>query len=647
MLLLVDDNPALLYAKGRILKHAGFEVAEARTGLEGITAIKALKPAVVILDIKLPDIDGYEVCRRIKSDPTISSTMVLQMSATYVRPSDTAKALEAGADGCLTEPVEPVVLVATVRSLVRLREALQAINESNSVLRQVISSSPAAIIVLNGEGNVETWNPAAERIFGWTENEVLGMSNPLVLTDPAAAETGRAFGSQILERETCCQTKHGSLVDVMLSSTRFRNASGDSDGLLIMCTDIAQRKLAEREREVALQRERDARQEAEQANRAKDDFLAVLSHELRSPLNAIASWAWLLQHGDLSSEKTTQATDAIQRNSLAQTRLINDLLDISRIVAGKLSLEFRQVDLGSVIEAALENMRMAAKLKRIQINTDVDPIAQVPGDALRLQQIVRNLLSNAVKFTPEGGTVSIELRQDQSHCQVVVRDNGVGIDPALLPHVFERFRQGNASTSRAEGGLGLGLAIAHHLAELHGGTLIAESPGNGLGATFTLSLPIDWVAANSDSRDLGLPTSIWRDQNEGVPLRDLQILIVDDEQDSREVLGVLLERNGARVFLTGSAREALEELDRITPDVMLSDIGMPGEDGFALIRKVREREAEGKRKIHAIAVTGYVSPDDRARALDEGYDMYLSKPLDLQELLEILSRTDHQKLALQ
>jgi PAS domain S-box-containing protein len=641
MLLLVDDNPAALYAKSRILRQASFEVAEARSGLEAIAAVKALKPAVVILDIKLPDIDGYEVCQRIKSDPSISSTMVLQMSATYVRPVDTAKALEAGADGCLTEPVEPVVLVATVRALMRLRQALQAMNASNAVLRQVISSSPAAIIVLNSEGKVETWNPAAEKIFGWTENEILGQNSPLEISDAPSSANGITTGNRILEHETRLKTSQGSMIDVTVSSTPFRIDSDSPEGVLIMCTDIAARKQAEREREEAWQRERDAREESEKANRAKDDFLAVLSHELRSPLNAIASWAWLLQHADLSQEKSAQAIDAIQRNSLAQTRLINDLLDISRIIAGKLSLEFRQVELSSVIESALETVRPIAESKKIKIETDIRQAVPVPGDALRLHQIVRNLLSNAVKFTAEEGNIFIELQQDQSHTRLVIKDNGVGIDPALLPHVFERFRQGNSSTSRAEGGLGLGLAIAHHLAELHGGTLAAESPGNGLGATFTLSLPRDWVSSASSGAPL--PTTVWQDQDVGDPLRDLEILIVDDEQDSREVLAVLLEQKGAHVSQAGSVRDALDELDRMTPDVMLSDIGMADEDGFALIRKVREQEAEGRRKIHAIAVTGYVSSDDRARALSEGYDMYLSKPVDLLELLQILGRAARQR----
>jgi len=645
MLLLVDDNPASLYAKGRILRQASFEVAEARSGLEAIAAVKALKPSVVILDIKLPDIDGYQVCQRIKSDPAISSTMVLQMSATYVRPVDTAKALEAGADGCLTEPVEPVVLVATVRALMRLREALQAVNASNAVLRQVISSSPAAIIVLNSEGKVDTWNPAAEKIFGWTEKEILGQNSPLEFADLAPSPNGSSAGNRILEHETRLKTKDGSAIDVTMSSTPFRIGGDSPEGLLIMCTDIAARRQAEREREEAWQRERAAREEAEKANRAKDDFLAVLSHELRSPLNAIASWAWLLQHADLSPEKSAQAIDAIQRNSLAQTRLINDLLDISRIIAGKLSLEFRQVDLGSVVDSALETVRPIAESKSIQIETDIQQATPAPGDALRLHQIVRNLLSNAAKFTPERGKIFIQLRQDQSHTQLVVKDNGVGIDSALLPHVFERFRQGNSSTSRTEGGLGLGLAIAHHLAELHGGTLTAESPGNGLGASFTLSLPLDWVSSASSSAPL--PTTVWQGHDLADPLRDLEILIVDDEQDSREVLAVLLEQKGAHVLQAGSVREALDELDRMTPDVMLSDIGMADEDGFALIRKVREQEAEGRRKIHAIAVTGYVSSDDRARALKEGYDMYLSKPVDLQELLQILGRAARQRPILQ
>lgn len=643
MLLVVDDNVTKLYIKVRLLRQAGFQVAEARTGSEAITAVKALKPRLVILDIKLPDINGYEVCRQIKADPATASTMVLQTSATYVRPDDTAQALEAGADGCLTEPAEPVVLLASVRALLRLHEALHAASETNTTLRKLIGASPTAIIALDGHGRVTTWNPAAEKIFGWTESDVLGKNSPIQPSGHSGVATN-LFSTPIPEHETRRTIKSGSVVEVILSGTPFQ-AKDNSAGLLIMCTDIAGRKFAERQREESFARERIAREEAEAANRAKDDFLAVLSHELRSPLNAILSWSSLLQSGNLPPERVSQAIGAIQRNSLVQTQLINDLLDISRIIAGKLRIEARPVNLSTVVEAAFESIRPTADLKKIEIIWRLDSAEPVFGDPARLQQIVRNLVSNAVKFTPEHGAVTIELRQTESASEIVIKDNGVGIDADLLPHIFERFLQGDSTATRKETGLGLGLAIARHLAELHGGTLTVESPGPGKGSTFTLSLPLGEPELRAISKADAPAATIQHTQSIDQPLGGLDILIVDDEQDSREAFALYLEQNGARVTSASSARGALAELQRVTPDVMLSDIGMPGEDGFELIRKVRERETERKRKIHAIAVTGYVSGDDRKRALAEGYDMYLAKPVDLQELLDILGRVRRRKPA--
>ncbi len=643
MLLLVDDTATSLYTKGRVLRQAGFEVAEARSGLEAITAVKALKPKLIILDIKLPDIDGYEVCKRIKSDPELASTMVLQMSARYVRPIDTAKALEAGADGCLTEPVEPVVLVATVRALLRLREALNGVSESNTTLRQIISSSPAAIIALDREGKVVTWNAAAEKIFGWSEAEVLGKPSPVQPID-SASSTEDVLSTRIEEHKTRRRTRQGTFADIILSSTPLHSANGDRSGVLIMCTDIAARKLAERQREESFAREREARKEAEAANRAKDEFLAVLSHELRSPLNAILSWASLLESGMLSPDKVSQAIGAIQRNSQVQAQLINDLLDISRIIAGKLRIDVKRANLSAIVEAALESVRPTAELKKIQINLDLPLVEPVFGDAARLQQIVRNLVSNAIKFTPERGTLDVQLLQTSTESEIIVKDNGVGIHPELLPHIFERFLQGDSTTSRAETGLGLGLAVARHLAELHGGSLSAESPGDGMGATFTLSLPMEEVALSAETSELKSAPPV-KDELINEPLTGLDILVVDDEQDSREAFAMFLEQNGAKVTVASSVRNALAELERATPDVMLSDIGMAGEDGFDLIREVRARENNPHRRIQAVAVTGYVSSEDRRHALAEGYDAYLGKPLDLHELLRLLALVKQKKNA--
>ncbi|HZP40218.1 MAG TPA: ATP-binding protein, partial [Candidatus Binatia bacterium] len=355
--LVVDDNELARYGKSRILRRAGFDVSEAATGEEAMRSVAARPPRLVVLDVNLPDIDGWEICRRIKADPATASVLVLQVSATYVREEDTVRALEGGADACLTEPIEGPVLVATVKALLRARQAEDALRD-------------------------------------------------------------------------------------------------------------------------ALAREQAAREAAEAANRTKDEFLAALSHELRSPLTAILTWVTLLRGSGLDEERKARALDTIERNTRLQAKLIDDLLDVSRIISGKMRLDVALVDLVRVVEDPLEAVRPAAEAKGVALEALVDAgIGPVLGDAGRLQQVVWNLLSNAVKFTPKGGRVRVSLGEAGSQARIRVSDSGRGIEPEFLPHVFERFRQADSSTTRAEGGLGLGLAIVRHLVELHGGTVEVESPG--------------------------------------------------------------------------------------------------------------------------------------------------------------------------
>jgi signal transduction histidine kinase/CheY-like chemotaxis protein len=371
----------------------------------------------------------------------------------------------------------------------------------------------------------------------------------------------------------------------------------------------------------------------EAADRAKDEFLAMLSHELRAPLNAIAGWSRMLRAGELAREMSDHALETIERNAAAQTRLINDLLDVSRIVAGKLRLEVQTVDLVPVVESVLDAVRVTADAKDIRIQARLDPsIGSVSGDPERLRQIFWNLLSNAVKFTPSGGSIMVKLERDHSEAKLTVRDTGQGINPDLLPHIFERFRQADSTITRAQGGLGLGLTIVQHLVELHGGTVRAVSKGDGQGATFTVTFPS--LKRPLDSTKESIPLS-----NANLPALDgVRVWVVDDEENSRRMLRVLLEKKGAQVSTLRSAREALNMLDESAPEVLVCDVSMPEMDGYTLMRQIRARAADRGGNIPAIAQTGYATLEDRQRALSSGYQIFLGKPLDIAELIRGIAK---------
>jgi signal transduction histidine kinase len=516
LILVVDDNETSRYAKVRILRQAGLSVVEAATGADALRLIAERQPRLVVLDIHLPDIDGWEVCRRIKGDSATASILVLQVSATHVRGEDTVRSLEGGADASLAEPIEPLVLIATVRALLRARGAEDALRE-------------------------------------------------------------------------------------------------------------------------ALQREQAVRAAAEAANRVKDEFLATLSHELRSPLNAILTWATLLRSTRVDPPTTERALEAIERNTRQQARMIEDLLDVSRIISGKMRLEVAPMKLSEVADAALASVRRAAEAKAIQLHLVVDSaLERIVGDAARVQQILWNLLSNAVKFTPPGGRVELRLDADSPWVRIQVSDSGRGMEPGFIPHAFERFRQADSSSTRSEGGLGLGLAIVRHLAELHGGTVEAESAGPGRGSRFTVRLP-----AASRPLDAARQPSERADRAERgtravTRLQGVRALVVDDEEDARSAIAAVLDDCGATVVQAGSTREALAVLDSGPMDVVVSDIAMPGEDGYALIAELRKRASSTA--TPALALTAYASAEEEASILHAGFDAYLAKPIGAKELADAVAR---------
>jgi signal transduction histidine kinase/CheY-like chemotaxis protein len=435
-------------------------------------------------------------------------------------------------------------------------------------------------------------------------------------------ETGQAIVKESLIYEDEYAQKHlVKAFDIQIAKL--------GDGFVATWRDITDRKQAEIERARLLEQAQSARAEAERVNRIKDEFLAVLSHELRSPLNPILGWTQLLQTRRLDPTKTASALAIIERNVRLQTQLIDDLLDVAKILRGKLSMDTTPVNLRLVIESAIDTVTTAAVAKSIRLHSVLSNIGQICGDSTRLQQIVWNLLSNAIKFTPKGGLVEIRLERVNDQALMIVSDTGKGIDSDFLPHIFESFRQEDVSITRNYGGLGLGLTIVRTLVEAHGGTIFAESQGEGLGATFTVCLPLLDTEPQKSQPDQ-LPES-------ELDLTGIRVLAVDDQPDTREFFAELLTQYGAEVLSMASGAEVLVSLELFQPDVLVSDIGMPEMDGYTLLQQIRSLPASKGGKVPAIALTAYARVEDRELALICGFQDHISKPLDLQRLVQAVS----------
>jgi PAS domain S-box-containing protein len=484
-------------------------------------------------------------------------------------------------------------------------------------------------------GIVTSWNAAAERLYGYRSDEMIG--NPLSVLIPPDRHDEEP---EILERlrngysidhyETVRRAKDGRMIQVALTASPIKDGDGNIIGYSKIARDITDRMQAEAEREALLKSEHEARAQAEEANRVKDEFLAVLSHELRTPLNAILGWASLLRGGKLDPDNAERAIEIVERNAKAQSNLIEGVLDVSRIVSGKLQLDVRPMHLSGVLEAAVDSIRPAADAKNTNLRVAIDkPEPLVSGDATRLQQVVLNLLSNAVKFSPAGSEISVTLGMVGSEVEIAVTDSGQGIPPEFLPHVFDRFRQADPSTTRKHGGLGLGLAIVKHLVDLHGGTVRAESDGVGTGATFKVRLK---AIERAEGIPAAQPSVESRDKvEEKLTLEGLRVLVVDDHEDGREVLREMLSMCNAEVKAAGSASEALTLARDWNPEVVVSDISMPGVDGYTFIRLLRKQTSN--KQIPAIAVTAHALAEDRERALAAGFQNHLAKPVKLTELI--------------
>ena len=500
---------------------------------------------------------------------------------------------------------------------------------------RILDAVPALIWFKDRDNRILRCNRAAAQTASVTVAEMEGRPTETFYPDEAAK-----YRADDLEVMQTGEPKLGIVEPYQLGTDEkiwirtdklpYRDSTGEITGVLVFSVDITRLKRAEEERAELLDRARIAQREAEQANRSKDEFLTTLSHELRTPLTAVIGWAQLLSRKQqLNETERARALDAILRNAKAQARLIDDILDVSRFISGKLSLKLQRVDLGEVVRAALEALRPTALAKGVVLDARCESV-RLLGDLDRLHQVVWNLVANAVKFTPRGGRVEVRVDEERGGARIVVRDNGPGIEPEFLPYVFERFRQADASSSRRHGGLGIGLAVVRQFAELHGGTVRAESAGAGQGATFTVELPRS-EAALEPLGEAALAAG-------GRALQGLRVLVADDDLDARQILSAILTDVGAQVVTASSTNNALDALCSAQPHVLVSDIGMPGRDGHDLIRAVRTLEETSGHHLPAIALTAYASPSDGQRALDSGFQCHLCKPIEPDLLIATVAR---------
>jgi PAS domain S-box-containing protein len=674
-ILLIDDNPNDRLIATRELKQLSPDV-DIREVIDQESLDRSIAAGefdLVVTDYRLFWSDGLTVLRRVKAlYPECPVIMVTDSGSEEVA----VEGMKSGLSDYVLKHRQIYRLALAVRESLekqRLRqqyaEAVEKLSISEERLRLAFTSAQLGTWDWNLPTGQVTWSRNHEYLFGVTQDTFLDQDEsfitcvhpddqPSVIAAIATARSTQTDYSQEFRIIWPDQSIHW----ISGRGKFFYNAAGHAIRMIGVVWDVTERKQIEVERQQLLEAERFARTTAENANRIKDEFLATLSHELRSPLNAILGWSKLLRSSKFNPTTLPRALETIERNAKLQTQLIEDLLDISRILRGNFCLNIAPVNLISPIEAAIDTMRLAASANAIQLQTTLDEqVGLVSGDASRLQQIVWNLLSNAIKFTPAGGWVEIRLERVDggdaseggekgmndavdhrtfphvtpsippfhSYALITVTDTGKGIPASFLPYVFESFRQADSSTTRQYGGLGLGLAIVRHLVEMHGGKVWVESEGENRGATFRVKLPLMQERVEQapiDPQPEGYPVP-------SISLHNVRILIVDDEPDNGEFLVVVLQQYGAIAKAVGSAREAIEELEDFAPDVLISDIGMPEEDGYTLIRKVRSQQAQHEKDLTAIALTAYARWEDRERAIAAGFQEHLAKPVEPQALV--------------
>lgn len=641
LILNVDDVASHRYAKSRTLQHAGYEIVETGTGIEALRLVNELRPDLVLLDVNLPDMSGFDVCRAIRATRAGTHIPVLHITASQIGAEHELASLEHGADVYLAEPVEPQTLLTLVGVLLRLRKTEYGLARSEERMRLATEAAGIATWEFELDTGLATWSGEFYRIFGYapeaTQPSWAAWQARIHPEDRArvseamqrARETNAAFRAEhrILRADDGTERYVGPFGKV------HTDERGEPTRFVGVLLDLTERRRAEVEREQWLSQANEARAQAEEANRLKDEFLASLSHELRTPMHAMLGWIQLLTSGHLNEAEHRRALATIERNARLQNQLISELLDVSRATSGKLEVQIGNVELKEVLAAALESVRPMAEAKQITLSHSLDECIQsIPADASRLQQILGNLLSNAVKFTPVGGLVRIECALRGDRVEIAVTDNGEGIAREHLPHVFEAFRQADGSITRRHGGLGLGLSIVQRLVQLHGGSVRAESAGLGHGSRFVVSLPV------SAEAPMPLPNEpqAFAAPGNGKRLAGISILAVDDNEDMLLLMQQMLRWEGARVTTATSAAAALGFARELKPDVLILDIGMPDVHGYELLQALRAQAGPDARPAPAIAVTGYARVEDARRAMTAGFQAHLAKPFEIEELFALV-----------
>ncbi len=645
--LVADDNADMRAYLVRLLS-AHWAVEPVVDGEQALEAARKLRPDAILSDVMMPRLDGMGLVRAVRADPALASIPVILLSARAGEEARVEGALS-GSDDYLTKPFAARELIARVDAnlaLARMREA--ALQREQSLVEElrvhgahrqaIVEAAPVGVCLVDADLRIRDVNPIALAAFGDVPG-IVGCDLEEVLRLMAIPEEADALmgifrrtlatGEPYVEAERL-ERRRDRPSSAIYEWRAHRIPLPDGRfGVVWYFRDVSA-QIAARDRLIASEeRARQLRSDAEAANRAKDDFLATVSHELRSPLQGILGWLSLLKRGELDATQTARALESVERSVRLQAQLVHDLMDISRIVAGKVELDRGPVDLAALVRSTAEEFMPGAVAKRIDLAVDAEPCGLVVGDRERLHQVFANLLTNALKFTPAAGRVALTCKRAGDELLVEVADTGQGISPEFLPHLFDRFTQADTSSTRRFGGLGLGLAIVRHLVDLHGGRVGAASPGPGRGATFSVRLPVALSDVDVRYRDV-------RDARPSLARLDgVEILLVEDDRDALEAMTLVLEATGARVRPAASAREAWSAWSEHVPDVVVSDLSMPEEDGYSLLRRIRTDEETAA--VPAIALTGFTRPEDRARVLSAGFAAHVPKPIDPDQLVRVLT----------
>ena len=626
-ILLADDNRDMRDYLEKLLS-SSYQVETVADGMAALKAVQANPPDLVLSDVMMPGMDGFELLRSLRAELQTQEIPIILLSARAGEESR-IEGLEAGADDYLIKPFSTRELLARIEAtlkLAQLRKTTQTLRQQRETaeanLQNVLTSLRDGFLTLDYNWHYTYINDRQLEIIARTREEVINKNVWDIFPDIVDTEFYYQAERVMLERTPLQFEYYYPTWDRWFENRIYPIA----DGIAILCAEISDRKQIEQEREQLLARETEARSKAEELNRMKDEFLAIVSHELRTPLNPILGWSQLLSSGKLNSEQTAKGIAIVERNAQLQAQLIEDLLDVSRILRDKIKLDKTPVDLQQVIKDAIATVQLTAEAKSISITTKFESnVGLVLGDSRRLQQIVWNLLTNAIKFTPEGKQVTVTLSSNGKSATIQLIDTGKGIEPEFLPYIFDRFRQADSASTRNFGGLGLGLAIVQHLTKLHDGAIAVTSPGEGQGSTFTVELPLAHINTKMP------PNSIQDNLAEAKKLTGIRVLAVDDEADSLSLLAFILEQEGAEVTTATSATEAIKILSESTFDLLISDIGMPDVNGYELMRQIRSMPSQAA--IRAIALTAYAGEFDRQQAREAGFQQHLAKPLNVNTLV--------------